>query len=401
MSLDDYAAYLKDNFNPSEMANALLLETNTSADSNLDLETSLKRLEFDMKDLKSRVNATVRSGSTSIVAQMDNVSTFHSHLEVLKPSLTQLENSFARLDNEIIKPYNECTNLHSALKKIHSTNSLLRTLMFALHLLSQLEEIDKSDTSLASSPYKSLLSTARLITEFQTYTTIPSLNTIKLIRDYTQFTSTLAKRCIMVINNEVKNMLKFPTQEYASNNVSAIQSFPSLTSLEEAITNLITAANYLDPTSIKQIVSLMYNTATKHSTTIILRNFNNTKYLPAYIRSLQRPRLMLVALENALRNIPVSHSPSGDSTSLWEKLVISDDIEFITASISLTSSYWRTVAIGLDAGVKEVVARGGPILRNLQNIRKEMETEVQDVVVEDGVERRMVLNSLTNLEKRR
>lgn len=103
--------------------------------------------------------------------------------------------------------------------------------------------------------------------------------------------------------------------------------------------------------------------------------------------------------------------------SVWDhllstnaSLILGGDEE--RQSRGLLDRYWREIALGVDSGVREVVNRGGPIVRNLKNIKGELEKAIGEVVSGsysemgepfkvDKLEYRMMLNSITNFERRK
>ncbi|GAV30077.1 hypothetical protein PMKS-003583 [Pichia membranifaciens] len=220
-NLSEYGDYLSKSFNAGELANRLLLETNNTQDSEIELETSIKKLDFDISDLNSKIDDSVRENSGLLIEEFAQVEEFKDEIKKIQPSVNQLNNSFQRLEDEIIKPYNECVNLQMALKKVHQTNKLLRSLTFAIYLINKIEEIDKSENNLSVKPFKQLYNLSTLLRELTSYINNPSLKLIKLIRDYVQFSEILIKRCQNVIQVQIRNLLKFPIQEYVTNTAGA------------------------------------------------------------------------------------------------------------------------------------------------------------------------------------
>lgn len=414
-NLSEYGDYLSKSFNAGELANKLLLETNNAQDSDIELETSIKRLDFDISDLNSKIDDNVRENSGLLIEEFAQVEKFKDEIKVIQPSVGQLNNSFQRLENEIIKPYNECVNLQMALKKVHQTNKLLRSLTFAIYLINKIEEIDKSENNLSVKPFKHLYSLSVLLRELTSYINNPSLKLIKLVRDYVQFSEILIKRCQNVIQVQTRNLLKFPIQEYVTNTGDAEPEQDT----EKSLFNLLSSKLLLDEKNLVSSIELIYTASSKHSINLILRNLNNTKYLPSYINSLERPSRLIAQLERCIKSMKwVDEFGSGNTeVSVWDhllstnaSLILGGDEE--RQSRGLLDRYWREIALGVDSGVREVVNRGGPIVRNLKNIKGELEKAIGEVVSGsysemgepfkvDKLEYRMMLNSITNFERRK
>lgn len=301
-----------------------------------------------------------------------------------------------------------------ALKKVHQTNKLLRSLTFAIYLINRIEEIDKSENNLSMKPFKQLYNLSVLLKELSSYINNPSLKLIKLIRDYVQFCEILIKRCQSIIQVQIRNLLKFPIQEYVTNVTVSGNNLDS----EKSLFNLLSSKVLLDGENVISSTELIYTACSKHSINLILRNLNNTKYLPSYIRSLERPSRLVAQLEKCMKSIIWIEDSTRDdepAVSVWDH-IISANISPIFGedlnSMGLLDKFWREIALGVDGGVREVVNRGGPIVRNLKNIKGELESAIEQVVgssyseteeafKSDKLEYRMVLNSITNFEKRK
>ncbi|CAI8497807.1 unnamed protein product [Pichia kudriavzevii] len=213
------------------------------------------------------------------------------------------------------------------------------------------------------------------------------------------------KRCDTVIQYQTKNLLKFPIQEYV-NPAHISTNNPE----EKSIFNIISASVSLDIKKATAIIELFYTASSKHSVNLILRNLNNTKYLPPYIRSLERPAKLVSQLEKELKAIKMNDA----STSLWNFLLDDEPFVLLTRdemeNISLLDKFWRDVALGIDSGVKEIVNKGGPIVNSLKKIKPQLELEVTKLVTSSyeecgsqkgKIETRMMVNSVTNFERRK
>lgn len=419
--LSEYGSYISRNFNAAEIANELLLETNNTTESTIELDTAIKKLGFDSNDVNNKVEANIRANSKTLIEEFNQVKVFKEEAELVRPSVNQLNNLFERLDREIINPYNECMNLQMGLKKIHQTNKLLRSLTFVVHLLSRIEGIDKSENSLATKPCKNLYNLSVLLKEFSGYASNSNLNLIKIVRDYVQFSKILTQRCKTVIQAQIKNLLKFPIQQYI--NAPSNIGIPNNSSdNEKLISNLLSSAMLIDNDNLPNHIELIYTASTKYSVNLILRNLNNTKYLPSYIRSLENPAKVIKDLEKSMKSIVwISSEASnldkdGKDLTMWDYVVKLESFKLLDteemSSISLVDKFWREIALGVDSGVKEVVNRGGPIVKNLKDIKQQLENEVKSVVKNsytasesltntEKLEIRMMLNSVTNFEKRK
>lgn len=405
MDLSEYNKYNEADFEPSKIANQLLLETNNTQTSVLELETSVKKLNFDSKDIDLKVDELIRNNNNELINEFKKIELLNNEINKIKPSVNHLNNSFNRLDNEITKPFNECNNLQSAIKKIHQTNKLLRSLTFAIYLITKIEEIDKSENNLSVKPFKNLYNLSVLLFELNKHLNNSTINSIKLVRDYIQFYEILIVRCQKIISYQIKTLINF------SPNDNKIYDY------EKILNNLILSSSFINEKFLSNTIDLVFNTSVKYSVNLILRNLNNTRYLPSYIKSLDKPAKVISQLDKILKANNWMDGQTGkldeqpNQTSIWEYLISTNQSKIITKEIkdlNLLDKFWRDIALSVDSGVEDVVKRGGPIVKNLKDIKPELENSVKAVVTssyesqESGkLEVRMMLNSVTNFEKRK
>lgn len=351
---DEYEIYEESEFNAVEVANKLLLETNYPQDTKLDLETSNKKLGFCSSDLNIKIENLVKSNTKPFIDEVDQVEKSKDEVTSVKPSMEQLKLSYDRLDNEIVKPYNECVKLQDALKKLNQTNKILRNLSYIMYIINKIEEIDKSENSLNSKPLRKLSELCSLLADFTEFSKTVELKSIKIVRDYIDFTKILSKNCENIVNIQIKNLTKdLPSEKHVKNLISSV--------------NSLTKMGVFKSEKLEKVKSQVFSECLKSSISIILKNLNSTKNLPTYIRNLDKSVKLLVQI-----------GCSADE-------------------------FWKELAVGIEPGVKETVNRGGPIVKNLKLIKNDLETEIKDVVGKTSgkLETTMMINSLTNFEKRR
>lgn len=354
MGIDEYDIYEDNGFNATEIANKLLLETNNPQDTKLDLETSNKKLGFCSSDLNLKIENLIKSNTKPFINELEQVEKLKDEVSTVKPSMQQLKSSYDRLDNEIVKPYNECVRLQDALKKINQTNKILRKLSYIMYLIYKIEEIDKSEGSLNSKPLRRLSDLCSLLADLKEVSNNIDIQSIKIVRDYIEFSKILTNTCENIINIQIRNLTKdVPTEKHVKNLMSSIDSLSKI--------------GVFKADKLEKVKAQIFSECLKSSITIILRNLNNTKSLPSYVRNLDKSVKLIVQI-----------GCSADE-------------------------FWKELAIGIEPGVKDIVNKGGPIVKNLKLIKNDLETEIKDVVGKSSgkMETTMMLNSLTNFEKRR
>ncbi|KAG7705539.1 hypothetical protein KL933_002377 [Ogataea haglerorum] len=384
--MSEYAAYLED-FDPLKYANELVVSTNSVEDSNLDLTTSIKRLQFDLKDVEKRLQKSASENYTTLISELDTAEELHNTIQQIKPSLKQVNGSYARLETEILQPYNESSNLHSALRKIHQTSNLLRSSTYFIYLISRIEEIDKTDQELNKMPFKSLISLARLLNQVKIHLAdSPFLKSLKLVRDYEPFQQLQTARVMDICNTHLKNL--------------------SLSYDVQSMLNLINALSIMSSESfynqLQQLLSLKIAAAIN----LIIKNLNNTKNLDRVFAEVSASGKLVNQLERVMKsnkwqNANNTQDTQASTLTIYEK--VNSVLQF---GSSLGTLFWKDTAIGVEPKFKEIVTRGGPIARNLKQLKEEIRHLIEKAVLDsfDGdrgpecLEVRMMLNSVASLD---
>ncbi|KAG7888058.1 hypothetical protein KL936_004076 [Ogataea polymorpha] len=387
--MSEYAAYLED-FDPLRYANELVVSTNNVEESELDLTTSIKRLQFDLKDVEKRLQKTASENYTTLISELDTAEELHNTIQLIKPSLKQVNASYARLETEILQPYNESSNLHSALRKIHQTSNLLRSSTYFIYLISRIEEIDKTDQELNKKPFKSLISLARLLNQVKIHLAdSPFLKSLKLVRDYESFQQLQTAKVMDICNTHLKNL--------------------SLSYDAQSMLNLINALSIMSSESfynqLQQLLSLKIAAAIN----LIIKNLNNTKSLDRVFAEVSASGRLINQLEKVMRSNKWQDANNTKDTqpstlTIYEK--VNSVLQF---GSSLGTLFWKDTAIGVEPKFKEIVTRGGPIARNLRQLKEEIKNFIKNAVLDsfDGdrvpecLEVRMMLNSVASLDTAR
>ncbi|KAG7822572.1 hypothetical protein KL909_003737 [Ogataea angusta] len=384
--MSEYAAYLED-FEPLKYANELVVSTNSVEDANLDLTTSIKRLQFDLKDVEKRLQKSASENYTTLISELDIAEDLHSTIQQFKPSLKQVNTSYARLESEILQPYNESSNLHSALRKIHQTSNLLRSSTYFIYLISRIEEIDKTDQELNKKPFKSLISLARLLNQVKIHLAdSPFLKSLKLVRDYESFQQLQTAKVMDICNTHLKNL--------------------SLSYDAQSTLNLINALSIMSSESfynqLQQLLSLKIAAAIN----LIIKNLNNAKSLDKVFAEVSASGKLINQLEKVMKSnkwqdANNTKETQGSTLTIYEK--VNSVLQF---GSSLGTLFWKDTAIGVEPKFKEIVTRGGPIARNLRQLKEEIKNLIKNAVLDsfngdrgpECLEVRMMLNSVASLD---
>ncbi|CCF59761.1 hypothetical protein KAFR_0H03510 [Kazachstania africana CBS 2517] len=182
--LEEFEDILQRDFNPRQFANDVLKATNNDSDHfQLDIETSIKKIKYDIREVESRIDKTIDTHPWAVLEQIDKTKLVNSTLEEgLKPSLQYLDLSYGRLQDEVLIPYEKAQKLQSALSKVHQTSTLLRDSLIYIHLLNKITTLNNSMKTLTMD---NSIQLASLYTQLQyNLEQNQNLKSLKVIKNY-------------------------------------------------------------------------------------------------------------------------------------------------------------------------------------------------------------------------
>lgn len=220
----DYDVFLDPNFSPISFANSLILSTNSPNDQEIDLKTPAKRLGYDLEEVQQRISQLTSQNHETLMAEGSNIVDLKNALQPLKPAVNHLTSSYAKLQRDILGPYYKALHIHGALKRLHTTTGLLRSLTWFLYLARQLtsilDPISAVPTSAIEAPRNSkqanlyaIPNGSQLLRAAQTLNALrqllvmePALRSVQIIRTYeTSFLNANDRKLIL----HCQNILRF------------------------------------------------------------------------------------------------------------------------------------------------------------------------------------------------
>lgn len=142
--LDGFESCILPDFDALRFANSLLLATNDEDGTELDATTPLKRVQFDLRECENRSKLCILGNQESLVSNYFRSKEVIDQLcTQIRPSLALVNSSFKRIKSTVVDPYDEANRMNEALKKIHTTLSLLRSSSYFMFLLQQINELEE------------------------------------------------------------------------------------------------------------------------------------------------------------------------------------------------------------------------------------------------------------------
>ncbi|ODV96979.1 hypothetical protein PACTADRAFT_48762 [Pachysolen tannophilus NRRL Y-2460] len=398
--LTDFEAFLENDFNAMEFANELILATNTNYDNELDLTTPSKRLGYDLNEVDKRVVTLAGDNYEILMKEVNKLDDVQMHFQLLNPSLTQVNKSFSKLDKDIVKPYTEAMELHGALKRIHTTSTLLRSATYFIHLIQNLEEASNNEM-IGQSPFRDLVKACNHYNSLKKHLNdSPYLKSLKIVRDYDSILQTHKLKFQDVCRLNFKNFK--PTTD------------------QGIIANILIAYSIISPEGLCNSVQQFLNDQVSISLNILSKTLTSPRNFENAFKDVTNKGLIISKISTKMsqlswsvntNNVSISSSNSNqnnDSNTNNSPGTMLEEVSKILDLQSFLSAFWRDIATGFESKLKETLNRGGPVAKSLRtygtSIRNSIKhnilsSDFSETMKEDGIEARMMLNSVNALDK--
>lgn len=277
----------------------------------------------------------------------------------------------------MVSPYEEVISVHAALKRLHQTCSLLRNVIYFIHIIEQLEEIwHTNNLQAADASSKSVLAFCKTLKSLQEHRKrTPSLSSLKITRDYD--THAREMHLVEVCRSSIRERGDIPSQSADVGKYLHSLYLLSPSKLSECVGSFIQS---------QAAVSVNYMTSTLTSP----KNFEATLKNQVALKGKSVGRLCKVLQDIKTEN--------GDLLSICASHM---------ETSGLVSLFWREVARNFEPNLRRTLNRGGPVAKTLRTYKDDIVNSIPGGVLEssfepfglskDGLEVRMMLNSFLAL----
>lgn len=359
LELEDFEAFIEEGFNPLKFAASLLLATNVTDDSELDLWTPIKKLQFDANEVEKRME---KLGSTNYELLINNFSKIETTRELLAsriiPLTARVKKAYERINIDIVQPYDDAVKLNAALRRIHATLNLLRGAGFFFLFVQQLQDCEKSYESLSDN--RDVVRLARLHKQvsdmftknaFSTSEDLVDLLSLKLVRDYQPIFQVKTAELTTELSGNISNDLGHHSSFIAEN--------------DHLQSNLV-ALSILDG---KELFSVLDKGAMSKSIQVALTSLTRSLQSPRIFDTVlsevkQTSKIFVNTLSQLLQNC---HLLKSDGRQSYESLLEKFEHSLATEGTSIENVYWSRLAYKFKKNLAATMARGGPIARNLRS----------------------------------
>lgn len=385
IDIKDLETFAKPNFDSVQALSKLLQGTNVLDDTELDLETSAKKLQFDAKECKSRMKLITTKNYDQLIENVSSVSTYsESVLKRIVPLATRIELAYQRINKELVCPYDEAAKLQASLKMVHSTLSLLRGAGYFLLFVQQVQESE--DQYQNSDDPKSVLRLTRLLkkllliysNEVVWVGSGVSITSLDLLRGYRAIAYAKAEDFILDLNTKVAHGLGHHTSFNASN--LSLQN--SLLALYEMDLKLF----------ISQIEEVIFK-SNQIALVLLSRTLQSQRNLDMTFGDVKSTASSFIKTMSDLLLTCKFNKPEHDAQENllqeFEEYLVSKD------NASISDLYWSRLSRSYKKNILATLAKGGPIARNLQSNQPQMTQTVKAIF--DNPEQDYLLESLSIL----
>ncbi len=401
IDLSDYDTFLEPDFNPISFANDLLLATNSSQNE-LDLSTSIKRVKFDINNIDLNLEKISTDDHDNLIKEIHKSITSKELFQQITPQLDHVNSSYQRLEKDIIDPYKEATKIQDALKKLHSTSYLLRSVTYFLYLVQQIEDFSNSEEISNTIPNNSKINTKLLVKLSKYHQQLnthisknPNLKSLRIVREYEPIAIERTRSLLQLLKNSIKSI-----DERSIKSKSDIE-------LKETFQSLA----LLDKSELYNSIRELLSTNVIISVNFLTRVLNSPRNLENALDEVAKKGTLISNISKLLDQIDLNSITDVESLStssqnnVSKKSLLNDLLDSLEI-VNLLSVFWRDVAKKFELKFKETMNRGGPVAKSLSSYKEQIRgsiikkvTQSDASISKDGIEVRMMLNSVSTLER--
>ncbi|CAI1720059.1 hypothetical protein SEUBUCD646_0N02650 [Saccharomyces eubayanus] len=354
--LEDFDSLLETNFDAKQFGNDLLKVTNNINTTTLDLNTSLKKLKYDLHEIDSRIDQLVNNIPLEIIDLMyRNENVNFTIVDELKPSLEYLNMSYDRLKTQVLDPYERARKVQLALSKVYQTSFLLRGALVYIHLSNKIS----TTSNVAQLNIPTAVNLASL--HYQLQITLNENENLKSL----QKVKLLDQNIITPNKRELVTFLSLQVSKECLNSIK-------IKTNKETISQLVRSLFLLSPQEFVATINKIILSNVTTSSQILSRTINSIRGFSETFKEVVEKSYSIYILETILRNIKIDNTttaakPTATNKSHLGHLLSEYTLMGNTKSGSGTPRdlFWNKVASSFRKDFEISVNRGGPVGKSL------------------------------------
>lgn len=397
----DYEAFLDPNFSPTSFANSLVLATNNSSDTSIDLSTPLSRVLFDIQEIDKHIHTlSTRSAIPLLAHTKQQADAGHRIVSEVEAQIASLTDGYQRLEKEVIQRFEAAQETQVAAERLWQTvkigRAVGRCVLLGRQLEAQMAEVggNSAPASGTKEDHKAMIRASRTFINIRALLSASGpgeegehLGRINLILS-------LENSLLAPSDSTLRTRSQQIIREFSMSSLSA-SSTATYAQSEEAkarTTSAVITLCLLSPQLLLSTLQTYLRTCLTSSLASIARALAN---LPTLDRTLQEVSIRcqnIVALESLLENIkPPPRSLDIEGEPLYMELSPGERAEEINNLLrpllaaldtsSLPSFFWRSMAESLAPRVADLVSKGGQAARALKAQKDRVRDNIRECVL--------------------
>ena len=382
-------------------ANSLVLATNNSSDTSIDLSTPLSRVLFDIQEIDKYIHIlSTRSAIPLLTHTKQQADAGQRILSEVEAQIASLTDGYERLEKEVIQRYEAAQGVQTAAERLWQTvkigRAVGRCLLLCRQLEAQMAEVAGNGAPAAGKKedYKAMIRASRTLISIRALMSASGpggegehLSRINLILSLQN--SLLAPSDSILRTRSQQIIREF---SMSSLSASSTATYAQSEETKARTTSAVLTLCLLSPQLLLSTLQTYLRTCLTSSLASIARALTALPTLDRTLQEVSARCKNIVALESLLENTkPPSCSLDTDSEPLFMELSpgerpeeISNLLRPLLAALdtsSLPSFFWRSMAESLAPRVADLVGRGGAAARALKAQKDKVRDSVRECVL--------------------
>jgi hypothetical protein len=396
----DHGIFLDPAFSATSFANSLVVKTNNSTDSPLDLATPLSRVLFDVKEIETHIHSlTTRSAEPLLDHAQVQTAAAANICAGLERQTGSLNETYARLHHEVVDRHDVADEVRRVAERLWLTVRLGRAVSRVVSLARQLDA-QLSDLAPASTGSEGI--------KGDQHGLVRASSTILALRALLQAPGQEGEQllrvgCVVHVRDQVVVPGERSITTRATNLVRDFRAASTYGSDEvRARTSSALAALWMlspgpsaqraatSPHARSSVGELLVAAVTEHlraaltaSTAVLARALGSLPTLERACGEVAARCADVVALEQLLSTTRAGSLATPAATGGTDEELLPPLLAALETG-SLASYFWRTLAGQLAPRVQELMARGGVAARTLGARREEVRDAIRRCVLGGG-----------------
>lgn len=397
----DYEAFLDPSFSPTTFANSLVLATNNSSDTSIDLSTPLSRVLFDIQEIDKHIHTlSTRSAIHLLTHTKQQADAGQRIVSEVEAQIASLTDGYERLEKEVIQRYEAAQEVQTAAERLWLTvkigRAVGRCLLLGRQLEAQMAEVGGSSAPASGKKedHKAMIRASRTLISIRALLSASGpdeegehLGRINLILS-------LQNSLLAPSDSTLRTRSQQIIREFSMSSLSASSTATYAQSEETKArtTSAVLTLCLLSPQVLLSTLQTYLRTCLTSSLASIARALANLPTLDRTLQEVSARCQNIVALESLLENIkPPPRSLDTESEPLFMELSPGERPEEINNLLrpllaaldtsSLPSFFWRSMAESLAPRVADLVSKGGQAARALKAQKDKVKDNIRECVL--------------------